>query len=236
MKKIIFLVATMFAFTGVNAGDAMPSTHNWNIGSSNAAVHAHRLASSKPVGIVAGVLEVAGISRNGWNSNTIHSAFTKTSRPCPPFCIQPTHPFAPSPVDTVTELDVIHAARDIAGGDTSVMLIDARTPAWTKAAKGGTIKGAVNIPFNTINSKALAKDPMAVVEILTDQMGVSDMDGVLDFSGAKTLYLFCNGLWCGQSPQAIKALLTIGYPESKLKYYRGGMNVWHSLGLSTVAL
>jgi rhodanese-related sulfurtransferase len=77
---------------------------------------------------------------------------------------------------------------------------------------------------------------MAVVEILTDQMGVSDMDGVLDFSGAKTLYLFCNGLWCGQSPQAIKALLTIGYPASKLKYYRGGMNVWHSLGLSTVAL
>ncbi|HIL42989.1 MAG TPA: sulfurtransferase, partial [Gammaproteobacteria bacterium] len=55
-------------------------------------------------------------------------------------------------------------------------------------------------------------------------------------SGAKTLYLFCNGLWCGQSPQAIKALLTIGYPASKLKYYRGGMNVWHSLGLSTVAL
>jgi len=50
------------------------------------------------------------------------------------------------------------------------------------------------------------------------------------------LYLFCNGLWCGQSPAAIRALLQIGYPESKLKYYRGGMNSWHSLGLSTEAL
>jgi rhodanese-related sulfurtransferase len=136
----------------------------------------------------------------------------------------------------VTELDVIHAARDVAGGDTSVMVIDARTPAWTKAAKGGTIPHAVNIPFNTINSKALAKDPMAVVEILTDHFGVADMDGVLDFSGAKTLYLFCNGLWCGQSPAAIRALLQIGYPASKLKYYRGGMNSWQSLGLSTVGM
>ncbi|HAY41475.1 MAG TPA: sulfurtransferase, partial [Gammaproteobacteria bacterium] len=30
------------------------------------------------------------------------------------------------------------------------------------------------------------------------------------------------------------ALLQIGYPASKLKYYRGGMNSWQSLGLSTV--
>ncbi|MEO1945673.1 MAG: rhodanese-like domain-containing protein, partial [Candidatus Thioglobus sp.] len=147
------------------------------LGAASVALLASTAVTAKPVGIVSGVMDVAGISRNQDNANTIHAAFTKTSRPCPPFCIQPTHPFAPASVDTVTELDMIHAARDVAGGDTSVMVIDARTPAWTKAAKGGTIKGAVNIPFNTINSKALAKDPMAVVEILTDQMGVTDMDG-----------------------------------------------------------
>jgi rhodanese-related sulfurtransferase len=39
---------------------------------------------------------------------------------------------------------------------------------------------------------------------------------------------------CGQSPAAIRALLSLGYPEHKLKYYRSGMNAWHSLGLSTV--
>ncbi|HBN58121.1 MAG TPA: sulfurtransferase, partial [Gammaproteobacteria bacterium] len=75
----------------------------------------------KPVGIVKGVLEVAGISRNADNGNLVDPAFAKTSRPCPPFCIQPTEPFAPAAVETVTELDVIHAARDSANGDTSVL-------------------------------------------------------------------------------------------------------------------
>ncbi len=191
--------------------------------------------TAKPVGIVKGVSSVAGISRDQDNKATIHPAFAKTSRPCPPFCIQPTNPFAPASVDTVTELDVIHAIRDIANGDKSIMVIDARTPVWTTAKKGGTIKGSVNIPFNKLNGKAVAKDPDAVIEILTSKFGVVDNgSGVLNFSKAKTLYLFCNGLWCGQSPAAIRALLSLGYPESKLKYYRSGMNSWHSLGLSTV--
>ncbi|RUA07291.1 MAG: rhodanese-like domain-containing protein [Gammaproteobacteria bacterium] len=185
------------------------------------------------VAIVKGVHEVAGISRNQNTKATIHPAFAKTSRPCPPFCIQPTHPFWPAKVDTVTELDIIHAIRDMNNG-ANIMVIDARTPVWTTAKKGGTIKGAVNIPFNKLNSKAVAKDPDAVMEILTGKFGVTEQDGVFNFSNAKTLYLFCNGLWCGQSPAAIRALLSLGYPDSKLKYYREGMNAWHSLGLSTV--
>jgi rhodanese-related sulfurtransferase len=44
--------------------------------------------------------------------------------------------------------------------------------------------------------------------------------------------LFCNGAWCGQSPASIRALLTMGYPQSKIKYYRGGMNDWKLLGLT----
>lgn len=185
--------------------------------------------TAKPVGIVKGVMEIAGISRNQDNTATIDSAFAKTSRPCPPFCIQPTAPFAPAAVETVTELDVIHAARDIAGGDTTKLIIDARTPGWVRK---GTIPHAVNIPFTKLNSKALTKDPMAVVDILTDTFGVVDLDGVLDYDNAKTLYLFCNGSWCGQSPASIRALLTMGYPENKIKYYRGGMNAWKLLGLT----
>jgi rhodanese-related sulfurtransferase len=179
-------------------------------------------------------MDVAGISRNQNGKAKIHSAFAKTSRPCPPFCIQPTHPFAPATVETVTELDVIHAARDVAKGDKTIMVIDARTPIWSTAKKGGSIPHAVNIPFNKLNSKAVTKDPDAVIKILTTQFGVVSNDDVLDFSNAKTLYLFCNGLWCGQSPAAIRALLSLGYPEHKLKYYRAGMNSWHSLGLTTV--
>ena len=199
------------------------SGHNWN----NACKDK---PAGKPVGIVKGVMDVAGISRNQNNANTVNPAFAKTSRPCPPFCIQPSEPFTPSRVETVTELDVIHAARDVAGGDAGKIVIDARTPGW---AKKGTIPHAVNVPFTKLNSKALAKDPMAVVDILTAQFGVQDMDGVLNYDNAKTLYLFCNGSWCGQSPAAIRALLTMGYPQDKIKYYRGGMNDWQLLGLTT---
>jgi hypothetical protein len=115
------------------------------ISAASVALLASTAVTAKPVGIVKGVMEVAGISRNQDNKATIHPAFAKTSRPCPPFCIQPTHPFAPASVETVSELDIIHAIRDIAKGDKSKMVIDARTPVWMSAKKGGTIKGSVNI-------------------------------------------------------------------------------------------
>ncbi len=200
------------------------------VSAASVALLASTAVTAKPVGIVDGVMEVAGISRNQDNAATIDPAFAKTSRPCPPFCIQPTNPFAPAAVDTVSELDIIHAVRDSAEWeDASVLVVDARTPGWVKK---GTIPNSVNVPFTKLNSKALAKDPMAVVDVLTDNFGVKDMDGVLNFDNAKTLYLFCNGSWCGQSPAAIKALLTMGYPQSKIKYYRGGMNDWKLLGLT----
>ncbi len=225
MKTKIFALAVASTFAlSVSAADFLPASHNWNNGSS--AVK----KAGKPVGIVKGVMEIAGISRNGDNANAVDPAFAKTSRPCPPFCIQPTAPFTPARVATVTELDVIHAARDTAGGDSSVLVVDARTPGWVKK---GTVPHAVNVPFTKLNSKALAKDPMAVVDLLTENFGVKDMDGVLNYDNAKTLYLFCNGSWCGQSPAAIRALLTMGYPQDKIKYYRGGMNDWKLLGLTT---
>jgi len=200
------------------------------VSAASVALLASSVVSAKPVGITSGVMDVAGISRNQDNAASIDPAFAKTSRPCPPFCIQPTAPFAPSAVDTVSELDIINAAQLASFGDASVLVVDARTPGWVKK---GTIPHAVNVPFTKLNSKALAKDPMAVVEILTGTFGVKDMDGVLDYDNAKTLYLFCNGSWCGQSPASIRALLTMGYPENKIKYYRGGMNAWKSLGLTT---
>jgi hypothetical protein len=46
--------------------------------------------------------------------------------------------------------------------------------------------------------------------------------------------LFCNGSWCGRSPTTIKGLLGIGYPAHKLLWYRGGMQDWGSLGLTTL--
>ncbi len=223
MKTKLLAIAISSLFTlGVQA-NFMGADHNWNNGSSAS-------KSGKPVGIVKGVMEIAGISRNANNDNTVDPAFAKTSRPCPPFCIQPTNPFAPAVVETVSELDIINAARDVAAGDSSILVVDSRTPGW---AKKGMIPHAINVPFTKVNSKALAKDPMAVVDVLTGTFGVKDMDGVLNYENAKTLYLYCNGAWCGQSPAKIRALLSMGYPQSKIKYYRGGMNAWKLLGLTT---
>jgi hypothetical protein len=48
--------------------------------------------------------------------------------------------------------------------------------------------------------------------------------------------LYCIGLWCAQSSNAVHALLRVHYPPEKLKWYRGGMQAWVSVGLSTVRL
>ena len=115
------------------------------------------------------------------------------------------------------------------GGDDSILVIDSRTPDWVKR---GTIPGAINIPWTTLNiSKS---DPFTIVDTLEKHFNVKAQEDLYDFSKAKTLVMFCNGIWCGQSPNNIKSLLKIGYPPHKIKWYRGGMQDWAILGLTTV--
>lgn len=167
------------------------------------------------------------ISRNQDTRNTVKADFAKTSRECPPFCIQPGS-IAPG-VETVGELEVLDYLKRIASGDDTIMVVDSRTPDWVAR---GTIPGSVNIPWNTLS--AGQSDPLTIGEILESQLGAINQDGLWDFSGAKTLVLFCNGMWCGQSPTNIRTLLRYGYPAAKLKWYRGGMQDWEILGLTTV--
>ena len=68
-------------------------------------------------------------------------------------------------------------------------------------------------------------------------LGLFDADqktDAWDYSGAKQVVFWCNGPWCGQSPRAIKGLLSHGYPPEKVYYYRGGMQMWKVLGLTVV--
>ena len=162
------------------------------------------------------------IERNQDKKNTITGTFAKTSRACPPFCIHPMK--AAEGVETVGELEVINFLRDQASNG-SGFLVDARIPKWHQK---GTIPGSINIPF-TLFSK---KNPY-IGELLPALGAKRTGDGAWNFSQAKELMLFCNGPWCDQSPRAIKGLLAIGYPAEKLSYYRGGMQNWSLLGLST---
>ncbi len=167
------------------------------------------------------------IMRNQNQKNTINPAFAKTSRKCPPFCIQPSS-LAPG-VETIGEIEVLAYLRQIAEGDESVLVIDSRTPDWVVK---GTIPGAINIPWTSLNP-ARGADPISIGEILEEQFNAQNLEGLWDFSRAKTLVMFCNGMWCGQSPNNIKNLLKFGYPAHKLKWYRGGMQDWEILGLTT---
>ena len=167
------------------------------------------------------------IMRNQDQKSTIKPAFAKTSRKCPPFCIQPAV-VAPG-VETIAELEILAYLSKMNAGDDSILVIDSRTPDWVKK---GTIPGAVNIPWTALNP-AKGADPISIGEILVDQFGVKEIEGLWDYSGAKTLVMFCNGMWCGQSPNNIKNLLKFGYPADKIKWYRGGMQDWEMLGLST---
>ena len=168
------------------------------------------------------------IQRNPDTLNIIDSDFALTSRPCPPFCIQPMV-LAPG-VDTVGELELIDTLRAIRAGNQELMVVDSRTDDWIK--RTGIIPGAVVIPWNKL---FLANNDLEkVAEILEEKFKARRVGPIWDFSQAKTLILYCNGIWCGQSPTNIKALLSLGYPANKLKWYRGGMQDWKSLGLTTV--
>ena len=109
------------------------------------------------------------------------------------------------------------------------LLVDSRTPDFHSK---GTIPGSINIPYTELNQK-LGADEIAIEEAF-ETFGVKQTAKGWNFSHAKDLLVWCNGPWCGQSPNAIKGLLDLGYPAGKIKYYRGGMQLWQVFGLPVV--
>jgi rhodanese-related sulfurtransferase len=169
-----------------------------------------------PVGITADLMSVTvthngkstKIMRNQDNANTVNPSFAKTSRKCPPFCIQPSS-LAPG-VETIAEREMISYAKMMSEGDSSIIVVDSRTPDWV--AKG-TIPSAVNVPWTKLNP-AKGATPFEIAEIMEGVFNVTESEGLFDFTGAKTAVMFCNGMWCGQSPNNIKNLLKFGYPSN----------------------
>ncbi|MDT8447846.1 MAG: rhodanese-like domain-containing protein [bacterium] len=160
------------------------------------------------------------IKRNQNPKNLINAAYQPTGRGV----IAPMNPFAPHAIETIGELEMLQflVAKE---KDSNILVIDSRTPDWVEK---GTIPGSINVPYTTLRG-----DAAGAMDFL-ETAGVTEDAMLHDFSKAKTLVMFCNGAWCGQSPAAIRTLLKFGYPASKIKYYRGGMQSWESLGLTVV--
>ncbi len=176
------------------------------------------------------------IGRGQHPDATIPEMFQKTNRGCPPFCVQPMV-IIPG-VETIGELEMLGYLQRMSGGDGDILVVDSRTPDWVMR---GTIPGAVNIPWNRLNTEGAGPfqtpaETEDLVDILSNQFGAikHPESGHWLFNQAKTLVLFCNGIWCPQSSINIRTLHAIGYPVEKIKWYRGGMQDWVSVGLTTV--
>jgi rhodanese-related sulfurtransferase len=168
--------------------------------------------------------EAVRIERIQDTSNKLKNSYTKTSRPAPPFSIQPFQPI--KGIETVTELDVIDfISKELS--ENRGLLVDARMPKWHQV---GTIPGAINIPFSILSTKG--ENPF--IGQIFELFGATNKSGKWDFSNVQTILIFDNGPWCQQGVRAMKNLVHLGYPKSKIKYYRGGIQYWQILGLTTI--
>jgi len=156
-------------------------------------------------------------------SNRLTDDFTKTSRPCPPFCISK---IKMDGVKTIAELELIDFIQNKVKSKKGI-LVDARLK---KLYELETIPGAINIPFTVVEI-----DSKKVQDKLFQALGAKiKPDGSYDFTNAKDIAVFCNGLWCEQSTMFLKGIIKHGYPKDKLFWYRDGMQAWKLLGLTTV--
>lgn len=130
-------------------------------------------------------------------------------------------------IETYGELEVLAFMKEMQKND-SMMLIDGRKEEWYKYR---TIPGAVNMPFHHFKERQSYEFEFEH-EITRLGVMIND-DDTFDFTKAKTLAVFCNGPWCSQSVALIIALLEIGYPPDKIKWYRGGMQEWLAAGMTT---
>ncbi len=123
-------------------------------------------------------------------------------------------PIVPVPgVVPVGEVEVLEALTD-----DSFRVVDMRTVDWRVKS---TIPGSMHIPYTEVAQRL-------------DELGCAQDGETWDCAEALKVVAFCNGPACPQSPQAIKAMVREGYPPQKIYYYRGGMQDWTVLGLTTV--
>ena len=156
--------------------------------------------------------------------NRLTDDYVKTSRPCPPFCIQPTK-VNPN-IDTIAELEVLNFIQNKIMTNKG-LLIDARLKSWFELE---TIPSSINLPFSKIvNTK---KDKSKHIFKL---LGMTvDKHEKWNFKNVKELTIFDNGPWCSQASHLVSTLLKNHYPSSKIHYYRSGLQGWKLLGLTTV--
>lgn len=120
------------------------------------------------------------------------------------------------PVEGVHPIGEVELLSMVESGEAT--LVDMR---YLENYLDGTIPGAMNIPYTDI-------------ALHLDKLGCEGSDGNWTCTNAVKVIGFCNGPACPQSPMAMKVMAREGYPMDRVYYYRGGMQDWKVLGLTTV--
>ena len=130
-------------------------------------------------------------------------------------------------LETYGELEILLTLKEMKTNP-NLVLIDSRKKKWFKYR---TIPGAINMPFDYFKER---DEYEFEFDFALKYLGaVKDEDGDYDFDNVKTIVVFCNGPWCSQSPDMIFAMIAVGYPSEKIKWYRGGMQDWLSAGMTS---
>mgnify|MGYP000663397299 FL=1 len=161
------------------------------------------------------------ISRVSTLDTVTIDALTHTTATCSSPCLSPM--IAAPNVATLGEMDVIDfLSTQVETGDG--LLIDARLPVDRAL---GYIPASVNIPAATVAPANPYRDEILMA------LGAEQFEGVFNFDDAISLVVFDAGPATQDAATLITDLIEVGYPAQKISYYRGGMQVWSTLGLST---
>lgn len=123
-------------------------------------------------------------------------------------------------VKTVGEVEVLQFMKNKVNKKKG-MIIDVRDKsAYAKES----LPSAVNIPIK------ITKNNAAMKKILKS-LG---MKSAQEANRAMQLTIYCDGPWSKKSTEMVNTLLAHGYPADKIKFYRGGFQMWKILGFTTV--
>jgi hypothetical protein len=183
-----------------------------------------KITNDMPFVITTNSGQTVKIQRIQDTDNRLTDDYTKTSRACPPFCIQPTT--HDKDIKNIEEIELLKFTQDKVTNNKGIV-VDTRLKSWFELE---TIPSAVNIPYTVIQNASKAK-AQKIFKILGMKVKA---DGTWDFSNAKELAIFDNGVWCEQSKHFIEGMIKYNYPKEKLFYYRSGFQGWKLLGLTTI--
>jgi len=148
--------------------------------------------------------------------------FAVAPKDCDGLCLAPMQ--AAQGVPTIGEAEVTDFLVNVIQQGNG-LLLDARLPT-TRAA--GFLPTSVNVPHQAVEKGNPYRDQ------ILGALGARAYDGILNFSDAMELVVFDSGPTDSNAIDLINNLLAAGYPSEKLRYYRGGMQVWASLGLNYI--